>query len=117
MLSWSPWKYSFYAFSVTQPVRGDGHAPVRGCTGKPGRATKQAQQGPASSIVPIIAHFPQKSMIYAPSPRLHGGQVDHNLGLGLNKDPIEIPLSACRVISRRISLQCRVPEKNISQIC
>src|SRR3954469_2672399 len=100
MLSWSPWKYSFYAFSVTQPVRSDGHAPVRGCTGKPGRATKQAQQGPASSIVPIIAHFPQKSMIYAPSQRLHRRLADHKLGLGLNNAPIRIPLTAPLTFSK-----------------
>src|ERR1700704_4447198 len=36
MLSWNPWKYSFYAFSVTQPVRGNAHAPVRGFHGNPG---------------------------------------------------------------------------------
>jgi hypothetical protein len=79
-------------------------------TGTQGKPIKRAQQGPASSIVLIIAHFPQKSMIYALSRPLHKGRAGHILGLGLS--PTIIPPTK---LLASFSRQYRVREKNISQ--
>jgi hypothetical protein len=41
------------------------HAPVKGCCGGNPRRSEIRQCQDSSGYVPIIAHFPQKSMIYA----------------------------------------------------
>src|SRR6185437_6188427 len=77
-LFWKPWKHSFYAFFVTQPARGTATPLFDVFTGT-SYATGYAWPGSACNVL-NIAHFPQKSMIYALSRRF-GANFGHLAGI------------------------------------